>query len=235
VLALLDNKKGVQMEKNKEQELLKSVADVLDEALAVYDELQKADSFSNIENVDDMKGSGPSIVGEGTGPKPAMAKEDDMKPNPFAGKEKEEGEEEEDEDSDDKLEEAYKSLCAKMEKRGLMQKTVQKSETAPKADDLRKSVDERFENLNKAIKEVSETVKKIASQPTQRKGVTGQSPLKKSEDAAEPLKKSEVIEKLMDLRKSGDKRVDSLFVNRIETNRHSAADVQTLRALNILK
>lgn len=222
---------------NKEQQLLKSVADVLDEALAVYDELQKGDSFSNVEHVDDMKSQGKGIVGEGTGSKPAMAKEEMPHEMLQAKPEGEEDEEEEGKDkdeSDEKLQMAYKSLVTKMEKRGLMQKTsVQKSEAG--SSDLRKSVDERFDALTKSIKEVSETVKKIASQPTARKGVTGYAPLKKSEGEEQPLKKSEVIEKLFELRKSGDKRVDSLLINRIETNRHSAADVQTLRSLNILK
>lgn len=216
------------MEKTKEQELLKSVADVLDEALAVYDELQKADSFANIENVDDMKGEAKGIVGEGVGTKPAMAKEDPEHEELEAPEHEEEEHEDEDKDSDEKLAAAYKSLVAKMEKRGLMHKS--------EADhDLRKSVDERFDALNKAVREVSETVKKIAAQPS-RKGVSGFAPLKKSEgEEQSSLKKSEVIEKLFELRKSGDKRVDSLLINRIETNRHSAADVQTLRALNILK
>jgi len=230
-----DNKE-VLVEKNKEQELLKSVADILDDALAVYDELNKGEgTFSNIENADDMKGQAKGIVGEGSGA--AMAKEDEEKPEIMADEDKDQGQDQDEDEDKEKMMSAFKSLVAKMEKSGIDVAKIAKSAPAAldKSEALKKSVDERFEALSKAVKDVAETVKKIASQPASRKGVSGYAPLQKSEAGTETLKKSDVLNKLLDLRKSGDARVDSMLINRVETGRISNQDAETLRALNIVK
>lgn len=236
------------MDENKkpsEQDLLKAVSEVLDEALSTYEQLTKTDGIDGAHAIDDMKGQAKGVVGEGTGTKPMMAK---------AGEEDKDDKKDKDKDkdmekSDDELVSTYKSLVAKMEERGLMEKgekkdKMKKSETeevktAPVAVDmtesLRKSVDERFESLAKAIKDVAETVKKIASTPVARKGVAGYQPLKKSEGSSQPtLKKGEVLGKLLELRKDGDNRVDTGLINRIETGRLFKGDEERIRSLGIL-
>jgi hypothetical protein len=238
-----------------QEELLKAVADVLDEALQTYDQLSKGEGIANAIPMDQMMGAGPGIVGEGQREghtsatalgvgtvergKPAEKAED-------GPKEKEKDKEDDDDgDDDDKLMHAYKSLVAKMEERGLFQKMshekkkekMHKSETAAPDQELRKSVDERFEVLTKALNSISDTVKKIASTPAPRKGVTGYQPLKKNDggnQAATTLKKSEVVDRLVELKKSGDARVDSLFINRIETGRLMHGDVERFKALGIV-
>lgn len=233
--------------KPTQEELLKAVADVLDEALVEYEKLSKGEGIDAAQAIDDMKGAGKAVIGDGGGQKPLMAKDD----APPADKDKKDKDEDED---DEKMMMTYKSLIAKMEKRGLMAKMdkdkMKKSETVSEAapapvaaavaapadhvESLRKNVDERFEGLTKALKEVAETVKKIASTPV-RRGVTGVTALRKNEGSEQPsLKKGEVLGKLMELRKSGDARVDSLFINRVETGRLMKGDPEKLKALGIL-
>lgn len=193
------------------------------------------------------------------GSDPADSPDVSRKVKQLTSKAEDKEEEKEDEDkkevempvekSDDELIETYKSLVATMEERGLFQKAeeedkeeeeekeeddkpVEKSETISETDTLRKSVDERFDTLTKAIAEIGDAVKKIAAAPVGRRGVTGYAPLKKSEDAP-TLKKSEVVSKLLELKKS-DQSIDSLFINRVETGRASAADVERIKKLGIL-
>jgi|GEM_PF-6735801 len=235
------NKTEVTKEEPKTEDLMKAIADVIDTALEEWNTLNKNEGIDFAQAVDDKKGAGPMIVGEGT--KDGMAKEDpEMKPE---DKDDEEGKEDEEEEDDEKLMDTYKSVVAKMEKKGLMakmdKKEMKKSEkapaalTAPKAEveSLRKSVDERFEGLNKTLGGISEAIKKLAAQPAPRKGVAGYQPLKKNDETeqAPQLKKSEVIGKLLELRKSGDARVDSTLINRVETGRLIKSDYERIKGL----
>jgi len=249
---------------NKE-ELLKAVADVLDEALAEYEKLAKWDDMQMAEyptrpGKKDLEKDAPVLdpagvasiknaFGGGDTSKaesPDMAEEkDEDKEAPEAESEgeededKEEGEDEEDKMDDETLKSRYAKMCAKMEARGLMKKSEDKAEVkkseAPASEDkteaLKKSVDDRFDSLTKAIAEISATVSKIASAPA-RKGVAGYQPLRKNEEGSEaqPLNKAEVISKLLDLKKSG-KYVDTALINRIETGRTSEADAQSIKQL----
>lgn len=268
------------MEKNTSKEdLLKAVADVLDEALAEYEKLAKMEGLETVEdpsrpsknlekdaswswggqatgmggdtatnpdvassmkNVFKEEGASPDMAEtkEGEEPEDKEEVEEDEKEDEKEGeKEEEEEGDEEDEMDDETLKSQYAKMCAKMEARGLMKKSeeeVKKSE-APASEDktetLRKSVDERFDALTKALAEISATVTKIASAPA-RKGVAGYQPLRKSEEGSEaqPLNKAEVIAKLLDLKKSG-KYVDTALINRIETGRSSEADAQSIKQL----
>lgn len=220
------------MSKPTNQELMKAVADVLDEALAEYEKLSKAElGIDGAQAVDDMKVPAKP-VGEpgigGPGQKPLMAKEE--APAEPVAEEKEKEDEEDEKEDDEKLMQTYKSLVAKMEKRGLMHKEkhkeVKKSETS----------EERFEALAKAIKDVSETVKKIATAPAARKSLAGYAPLRKSEEAAEgkSLRKSEIVSKLLELKKSGTEGIDTALINRVETSRLTSGDVETIKSLGIL-
>lgn len=221
------------------EDLMKAIHGVLDEALGEYDALMKNEGIDYAQAIDDKKGAGPMIVGEGTAD--GMAKEDEeMKPED----DKEEDKDKDEEEDEEKLMNTYKSLVAKMEKKGLMakmdKKEVKKSEAAPaplaKSDpaveSLRKSVDERIEVLHKGLVGIQEAVKKLAAQPAARKGVAGYQPLRKSEGETAPaLKKSEVIDKLLELKKSGDNRVDSTLINRVETGRLIKSDYERIKGL----
>lgn len=229
-------------------DLMKAIADVIDEALVEYDDLMKNEGIDYAQAIDDKKGQGQGIVGEGHAD--GMAKEDEeMKPeDKEEDKDEDKDEDHEDDEDEEKLMSAYKSLVAKMEKKGIMHKMehkkVKKSETAEElnasepskdVESLKKSVDERFETLNKTLAGISETIKKLAAQPAPRKGVAGYQPLRKSEGSEEApaLKKSEVVGKLLELKKSGDNRVDTYLINRVETNRLLKADIERLKALDV--
>lgn len=252
--------------KPSQEELLKAVADVLDEALAIYETevgapaLAKGaerphvsgkmdeglDAAMHMQNALGVTAKPVSQPGIGDGSTTGIMAKDEEK-----GKDKDKKDKEDMDKSDAELVTMYKSLISKMEARGLIKKAevasapIQKSETAPvqgpnfdavKAQiegDLRKSMDERFESMANAIKGVAETVKKIASVPQGRKGLNGYQPLKKNEGPA-PLRKSEVIGKLLELRKSGDQRVDSLFITRIEQGRLLKGDDERLKALGVV-
>jgi len=241
--------------KPTQEELLKAVADVIDEALVEYDELTKTgQGIDYAQAIDDKKGDGPKAsgpdgsTGEGSGAADnsgggAMVKEDDEDKDKDKKKE-----------SDEDLKRSYAALVSKMEERGLISK-VQKSEEAPKAaevvativapapdtsavDALRKSYDEKFEAFGKTLGAIGESVKKIAAQPAApRKGLTGAKPLRKSDsdEGAPSLKKSEVVDKLLDLKKSGDKRLEgaggSSLINRVETNRMVQTDVERIKGI----
>lgn len=232
----------IKKEEPTQEDLLKAVADVLDEALAEYDKLSKSgQGIDYAQAMPDHKGDGPHAhspdgsTGEGSGAADnsgagAMTKEDD---------EDEEDDKDKDKDSDEKLMETYKSLVAKMASRGIdVSKTeVAKSETA-EIESLRKSYDEKLEVMQKAMSAIKDSVEKIAAQPAApRKGVAGYKPLRKSEngDEAPSLKKSQVVERLLELKKSGDSRLDgasgSSLINRVETNRLQKHDLETIKAI----
>ncbi len=245
--------------KPTQEQLLKAVADVLDEALAIYETVGEPTLQKGAERpVVETKTSGTGIDGKmemqgalSVSAKPLsqpgigdgsttgiMAKDEDK------GKDKDKKEKDDMEKSDADLIQMYKSLVSKLESRGLIKAEkacpMQKSEVAPAApdfskieSDLRKSMDERFESMAGTIKDVAETVKRIASVPQGRKGLTGYQPLKKNEGAA-PLRKGEVVGKLLELRKSGDPRVTTTFITRIEQGRLAKGDDDVLKALGIL-
>lgn len=214
------------MEKNtNKDELLKAVADVLDEALQEYEKLAK---MENLELAEDP--TKPMMPKADESAEDEEGSEDDSEEESDEDKKKKKDgdEDSEDEESDEDLENAFKSLSAKMEKRGLKKSEATASDELKKteavAEDLRKSVDGRFEALNKTIQTLAETVNKIASTPA-RKGVSGLQPLRKNEEGAEaqPLNKAETVNKLLNLKKSGQ-HVDTALINRIETGRTTAAD-----------
>jgi hypothetical protein len=231
----------------KQEDLLKAIESVLSEAVALYeDEVKKGEGIDAAQTVDDMKGQAKGIIGEGTGA--AMAKEEDKDKDDDKKKDKKEDMEK----TDSELMDTYKSVVAQLEARGLIKKDepaakkeMKKSEepaaaeaavattAQPEVSDLKKSVDERFESLEKAVKSVAETVKKIAAAPRERKGLTGYQPLKKSEETP-ALKKGEVLNKLLELKKSGNPAIDTGLINRVETGRLVKSDIERIKSLGIL-
>ena len=242
------------MDKTKEtqtiskEEALKKVAEVLEEALAEYESLEKMD----LELAEDP--SRPMMSDKSPEEGEEEESEEEKKKKAMLAGESEEDEEDEDEDgdedemSDDAMKSEYAALEAKMQKRGLIKteakvEDVKKSEAAaPKAEvpakdekleSLQKSIDDRFDSFAKAINSIQETVQKIAGQPASpRKGLSGYQPLKKTEEStsSQALSKSQIVDKLVDLRKS-DRRVNTALINRVETNRLTKADLDFINSI----
>lgn len=260
----------------KKDELLKAVADVLDEAIATYEQLEKMDlDMQEVEDPSKAKKSEPAAapapVADEAKEEEEDEKEEDEKEEekedekgmdkaslhmkkeeePKEEDEKEEDEKEKDEESDDKLMATYKSLVSKMEKRGLIKaepqapignKSMQKSEASEeKAEDksgekieaLKKSFDERVEDLTKKIEDIAKAVESISKSPAApRRGLSGATPLRKSETETKPsVTKLQALDKLVELRKSGDQRVDTGLITRLEMGKLTSSDYERLNSI----
>jgi hypothetical protein len=257
-----------QIKKPTQEELMKAVADVLDEAIAEYEALSKedmavqevpaaAEGIDNAQVVADPTKAAPAPAPEASAAAQApgidAAKPEALKSEDEKSQEEKDKEEKEKKDKEDAADmETHKSLTAKLEAKGLLRKSdpVAPLTAAPVAavaaaapvaaapaeggEEFRKSVDSRLEILGSAIREVSETVKKIAAAPAPRRGFAGYKPLAKSDTSEAPqLKKGDLVEKLLDLKKSGS-NIDTSLVNRVETNRLTKSDLVNLRNLGIL-
>lgn len=251
----------------KKDELLKAVADVLDEAIATYEQLEKMDlDMQEVQDPSKAKKSEPMAA-----PSPDMMqeKEEDKKDEDEEEEEEkkdmdkaslkmkkeeepkedeeEKDEEKEDEESDDKLMATYKSLVSKMEKRGLIKaepsetKSMEKSQASEqkeekgeeKIDALKKSFDERVEDLTKKIEDIAKAVESISKSPaSSRRGLSGATPLRKSETENKPaVSKLEALDKLVELRKSGDQRVDTGLITRLEMGKLTRSDYERLNSI----
>jgi hypothetical protein len=232
---------STKLTKEQKDEALKKVAEVLEEAMAEYEALEKMD----LELAEDPARPFPPAAAASDEAAPEEEEEDKDKED---DEDEEQNEDEKDEDkeeemSDEALKSEYATVMAKMEKRGLMAKSekatpaptevktqeMKKSETA-QTEDLRKSMDSRFEDLTKALSDIAEKVNKIAATPASRKGAAGYTPLKKNDETTEeqPLNKAEVVHKLLDLKKSGKSIPTELF-HRIETGRHTESDLKLIK------
>lgn len=212
--------------------LVKSLTDLIDETLAEIEALKKSDRFSaeEIELAHDSNGS-----------------TDTESVNKADEEEEDEGEEHEDEDEEKedeakKAEHAYKKAeeeCEKAEKswkdamakrdmcKAEHDKYCAKEEEAHKAEGvnqlakeeedkkekkmkkmekkLAKSLEERVAPLESQIAQVLEAVKQLAESPVPARGATYKTvqPLAKGATEAEPLNKSQVLDELLTLKKSG--------------------------------
>lgn len=153
-------------------------------------------------------------------------------------KDKEDEEDDMDDDKAEKLKarlkkyEAHKAAKAKkmaspLSVAGAM---MSKSEMDEITDTLKKSVSSKVEELHKSFGERLSTLEgllqKLIAAPQPRQSVSGLSPLAKSGDDVQsgesaPLQKGEVLNKLWQLQKSDDKRVDSTVIARVEMGDYS--------------
>jgi hypothetical protein len=224
------------------EELKKSLTDLIDETLIELEELKKS-RYAAAEV--QIKGPGEGIAGKPSDgdlhAKKAEDEEDEKKKKEEAAKgeganaEKSESaakaeDEKKDEKKDDKKEDKEPQKDdPKEDKEKPKFPDMKKSEDAPKAaEPLRKSdeeyealmksyVDERVKPLEDKLATILTVVNKIADQPVPAKGATARAvPLMKStETAVESLSKSEIASKLFELKKSGT-FVDSLDITRAE-------------------
>ncbi len=158
------------------------------------------------------------------------------------GEEEDEDDEDMDDDKAEKLKarlnkyEAHKSAKAKkmaspISVAGGAGGQMSKSEMDEIADTLKKSVSSKVEELHKSFGErlntLEDLLQKLVAAPQPRKSVSGLSPLAKSGDDVQPaeasssLQKGEVLNKLWQLQKSDDKRVDSTVIARVEMGDYS--------------
>lgn len=153
-------------------------------------------------------------------------------------KDKEDEEDDMDDDKAEKLKarlkkyEAHKAAKAKkmaspLSVAGAM---MSKSEMDEITDTLKKSVSSKVEELHKSFGDRLSTLEgllqKLIAAPQPRQSVSGLSPLAKSGDDVQsgesaPLQKGEVLNKLWQLQKSDDKRVDSTVIARVEMGDYS--------------
>ena len=228
---------STKLTKEQREEALKKVAEVLDEAIAEYEMLEKMD----LELAEDPTRPFPAAKASEEEEEDEKELDEDEKDEDEDEKEKDEDEKDEDKEeemSDDAMKSEYAAFTSKMEARGLLKKSekapkasLKKSEEAPKSESLKKSMDDRFDILTKTMEAIAEKVEKIAGTPAPRKGVAGYQALKKSEDEAQPLNKAEVVSKLLDLKKSGNKSITSDLIMRIETNRVSDTDLKHIKGI----
>ena len=212
-----------------EQDLAKSLVELIDQTIAEIEELKKSDRFHAAE----IKIEGPGEGIAGKDPQGTLGKEEEeaaeKKKKEEEAKKAEEMEkgildetekvkkdedeedegEEEDEDKDDEGDEK------KADVKGAPF-AFKKSEE--EMDSLMKSmIDNRVKPLENKIDAILNLIKEIADAPAPTKSVSYKdiAPLAKSEEEVMPLNKSEVSSKLWELKKSGAK-VDTMDITQAE-------------------
>lgn len=220
-----------------QEELKKSLTDLIDETLLELEELKKS-RFSAEEVT--LKGPGADeLAGKPVNGKLDAAKAEDDEKKDEDKKDEDEAEksdvEKAEDKSDDKKDDDKKDEDKKDEDKKDDDKKDDKSDSKPpfmksdeKVTDLRKSdvemetlmksyVDQKYSELEGKLSTILDTVTKLADAPVAAKGVSykGIAPLLKSNEVMEPLSKSEVASKLFDLKKSGS-RVDTVDIARAE-------------------
>jgi hypothetical protein len=230
--------------------LQKSLAELIDETLAEIETLKKSERYSAHEiELGDSKANGSM---EASSVKKADEKEEDEDKKEEEKEEAKKSDDEDEDDEDDmakaeedckKAEEACEKAMKKYEmckaeaehkkKMFAMKKgEASKEEKEEKKDDkkeeekeLKKSIDARVAPLEAKISDVLAAVKRLADAPVPARGTSYRSvqPLAKSNDV-EPLSKSAVVNRLVDLKKSGTS-VASEDVISLETG---SGDIQAI-------
>jgi flagellar biosynthesis GTPase FlhF len=200
-----------------DENLVKSLTDLIDETIAEIEEIKKSDRFSASEIK--IEGPGAGIAGKPSDGK--LDKEEDGEEADDAEKaeKKEEDEKEEkDEDKKEEKKEGAKEEPKKEEKGDEGEKKEEMKKTAAEQEEFFKSaIDARVAPLESKLEAIFSMVKELADAPVAPRGVTARMvPLAKSaEFEAAPLSKSEVASKLFELKKSGTP-VDTLDITRAE-------------------
>ncbi len=130
-----------------------------------------------------------------------------------------------DDDSDEHFEKGFMKMMQKWgmtgDKPGVSKSDDSDFDLKKSQDDLAKSVDERLSKMAETISSLVKTVERIAKAPQTRRSVSGLQPverLSKSEEGT-ALTKHDALDKLLNLQKSGDKRITSYLVAKVEADR----------------
>ena len=187
------------------EEMMKSLASLIDESLAELEVMKKSDRFSASE----IKLGGPGAGIAGKDPQGSLGKDEEEEEEDEDDEEGEEGEEDKKEDKKPVIGKAD-GVNDKAEKADDMKKSLEEQSTL-----LKSYVDNKFAAFESQLDKITKLVSDIADAPVAAKSVSyrGIAPLKKSiagesESEGEPLTKSVLVEKLFSLKKSGT-RVDS--------------------------
>lgn len=215
-----------------DENLVKSLTDLIDETLAEIEDLKKSDRFSASEIK--IEGPGDGISGKPVNgsieTKKADEKEDEDEEEKKKKEEMEKGvNEEEDEVSKGVNEEKEVSKADEEEEEDEEEEDEKKVKKSKKSEDnLKKSeetsealmksyVDSRISPMEEKISSMLEMIKELADSPVERKGVpAGVQPLHKSASETTPLNKNMVIDQLMDLKKSNSSSVKTEDITRAE-------------------
>lgn len=226
-----------------EENLTKSLTDLIDETLMELAELKK--SRFSAEEIE-LKGPGEGLAGKPTNGKLGAEKaeddkkdedkKDDDKAEDKAEKAEDKAEKNDDPADSDKTKRDLKDALGKDEDKKDDEKKEEPKDEDKKDDDkdekkefpfkksledsealMKSYVDQKVHQLEDKLTTILETVTKLADAPVPAKGVSykGVAPLMKSNEAVETLSKSEVASKLFELKKSGS-RVDSNDIARAE-------------------
>jgi len=164
--------------------------------------------------------------------------------NPFADKDKngkddkdekkDKKSDDDDDDLDDDKAEKMKAKIKKYEddkaaKAASCDPTMSKAEFSA-VEELKKSMVEKVEALHKSfgdrLSQLEGMIEKLVKAPQPRQSISGLAPLAKSEADVQPagaapaaqMTKGQALDKLFDLQKSGDARVDSTVIARVDMN-----------------
>lgn len=240
------------------EELVKSLTDLIDETIAEIEDLKKSDRFSASEVKIEGPGdgiAGKPVNGELDAKKADDEEEDDEKDEKDEKKEVEKGvNEQADPDAghhqpvakmDEEVEKGVNELSDKKEvEKGANECAdpnagshepvakecgMKKSEEEEKTEDelaksieasetlMKSYIDEKMAPMEEKISSMFDMIKELADTPVERKGVpSGVQPLQKSEAEVESLSKSDVVEKLLELKKSDPSSVPTQDVTRAE-------------------
>ena len=215
--------------------LVKSLSDLIDETLAEIEGLKKSRMEAEEMTIGDSKANG-SLSGS------EVEKADDEE-----GEEDEDSEEDEKEDemekgindeaemkkADEEVAKAEKSWKEAMKKRDAMakkdkdeDKEDEKEKEKESEEKMEKSIKARVAPLEAKMDEMMKAIAAIAKSPVPSRGVSFKDvqPLAKSIAEVQPLVKSAVLDKLIDLRKSGS-NVTSEDVLRAELGTQSDVEM----------
>ena len=127
-----------------------------------------------------------------------------------------------------KYEDKKKKMAPPMAAQGAM---MSKADVDQISDTLKKSIVTQVEEMHKSfsdrLSQIESLIGKMATAPQPRQSVSGLAPLAKSNEDVQAaaqqnqMSKSQMIDKLFELQKSNDKRVDSMVISRVEMGDYS--------------
>ncbi len=216
------------------KELVKSLTVLIDETLEELEELKKSKlskserlSASEVKLGETEGLEGKDKNGSIEGTKKAEKDEDEeseeeKEKKKLAACKMEKGEDEKDDKKDEDKKEEKKDDDKDEKKEFPFKKSLDDSETL-----LKSYVDNKISGLEGKMLEVLQAVSKLADAPVSPKGFTAKDvvPLVKSDSDVKTLSKSQVVDKLLELKKSG-KEVDSADFAKIDMGMNVASIVE---------
>ena len=210
-----------------DEQMAKALKELIDETITEIEDLKKSDRFSASEVK--IEGPGEGLAGKPTNGELDASKADDKDEDKEEDKKEdkdkddscekgvldeaeksEDVEKKEDDKKEDKKEDKDDKKEDDKEDKAPWMKSVEEVETLKKSveaqEELMKSyIDSKIAPIESRMSDILNAIKEISDTPVERKSVPSNvQPLNKSVmDGPEPLNKSEVINKMLELKKSG--------------------------------